>query len=64
VRKVQSVDKIFWPGIETMSKQDKESTRAFRSQDLFGDSKQVMIRHNDDWYRLMITKQNKLILVK
>jgi len=24
----------------------------------------VMIRHGEDWYRLMITKQGKLILTK
>jgi hemin uptake protein HemP len=34
------------------------------SMDLFREKKLVLIRHNDDWYKLMITKQNKLILTK
>lgn len=34
------------------------------SAQLFGSKKLVLIRHNDGWYRLMVTKQNKLILVK
>ena len=34
------------------------------SAEMFGDKKLVLIRHNDGWYRLMITKQNKLILMK
>ncbi len=40
------------------------SSPVFDSKDLFGDQKLVLIRHNDDWYRLLITKQNKLILMK
>ena len=34
------------------------------SQDLFMDGNLVLIRHGQDWYRLMITKQGKLILTK
>ena len=34
------------------------------SAEFFGGKKLVLIRHNGDWYRLMITKQNKLILMK
>lgn len=34
------------------------------SADLFGKKGLVLIRHNDSWYKLMITKQNKLILMK
>ena len=34
------------------------------SVDLFGEKRLVLIRHNEDWYKLMITKQNKLILMK
>ena len=35
------------------------------SNDLFGEEgKLVLIKHNDEWYRLMITKQRKLILTK
>jgi hemin uptake protein HemP len=34
------------------------------SKDLFGNSHLILIRHNSDLYRLMITKQGKLILTK
>lgn len=34
------------------------------SVELFKDKKLVLIRHNGDWYKLMVTKQNKLILTK
>ena len=34
------------------------------SAEIFGEKKLVLIRHNGDWYKLMITKQNKLILMK
>jgi hemin uptake protein HemP len=34
------------------------------SDDLFGSSALVLIKHREDWYRLMITKQGKLILTK
>lgn len=31
---------------------------------LFGDKKLILVRHRGDWYRLMITRQDKLILTK
>ncbi len=34
------------------------------SSDLFGEKRLVLIKHRDDWYRLMLTKQDKLILTK
>lgn len=34
------------------------------SEDLFGGDSLVLIKHKNDWYRLMITKQGKLILTK
>ena len=34
------------------------------SMDLFGNKKQVLIRHGQKVYRLMITRQGKLILNK
>ena len=37
---------------------------AIHSSDLFGEKKLVLIKHRDDWYRLMITKRDKLILTK
>ena len=38
--------------------------KALRSSDLFGKERLVLIQHNTDIYRLMITKQAKLILTK
>lgn len=34
------------------------------SSDLFGAGRLVLIRHKEDWYKLMVTRQNKLILMK
>jgi hemin uptake protein HemP len=43
---------------------DKASL-VIHSEDLFGkEGRLVLIKHNDGWYRLMITKQRKLILTK
>ena len=36
----------------------------FDSRDLFGKSKEVRVQHCKDEYRLLVTKSNKLILVK
>lgn len=45
-------------------KNDKRETRVLSSRDIFGDAKLVLIRHEDTTYRLMITRQGKLILNK
>jgi len=34
------------------------------SQNLFGDAKEIFIRHGDEMYRLTITRNGKLILQK
>lgn len=45
--------------------QDKGSSpRVFESRDLFDKEKVIIIRHENNSYRLMITKQGKLILNK
>lgn len=41
-----------------------QASLVVHSTDLFGDKRLVLIRHNGDWYRLVVTKQNKLILMK
>lgn len=41
-----------------------QAAQVIQSSELFGSKKMVLISHNDDWYKLMITKQNKLILMK
>ncbi len=41
-----------------------EASLVLHSEDLFGKGRLVLIQHKDHWYRLMITKQGKLILTK
>lgn len=42
-----------------------KASLVIHSQDLFGEEgRLVLIKHNEEWYRLMITKQRKLILTK
>ena len=48
---------------EKQSKQDPEK-KILRSKELFGDEKIVFIEHEKALYRLMITRQGKLILNK
>ena len=38
--------------------------RAVRSSDLFGGAKMVLIEHGGEQYRLIVTKNDKLILQK
>jgi len=38
--------------------------RLVKSRDLFADNREVIIEHNEDFYRLSITKAGKLILNK
>jgi hemin uptake protein HemP len=38
--------------------------RFYRSQDLFGNSNELVILHDAEEYRLRITRNNKLILTK
>lgn len=39
-------------------------TRTVASADLFGDAKTVLIEHAGEQYRLIVTKNNKLLLQK
>ena len=41
-----------------------EAALIIQSSELFKDSKLVLIQHKDQRYRLMVTKQGKLILTK
>ena len=38
--------------------------RVLRSEELFGTSREVKIRHNGQEYRLQVTRNGKLILIK
>ena len=42
----------------------ESASLVIHSEDLFGKGRLVLIRHNRDWYRLMVTRQGKLILTK
>ena len=48
-----------------MSQENKHpDTKTLRSKEIFGDEKVVLIEHERAVYRLMITRQGKLILNK
>lgn len=38
--------------------------RVVRSSELFGEQREIVIRHRDEDYRLRLTSSNKLILTK
>ena len=38
--------------------------KVLRSEELFGAAREIMIRHNGQEYRLQVTKNGKLILIK
>ena len=54
--------------METQAKEKVEiraaERRVLRSEELFGASREIMIRHNGQEYRLQVTKNGKLILIK
>lgn len=41
-----------------------DDARIIRSEDLFAGARVVLIRHADEQYRLLITRNNRLILQK
>ena len=41
-----------------------EARRVLRSEELFGASREITIRHNGQEYRLQVTRNGKLILIK
>lgn len=41
-----------------------QERRVVRSEDLFGASREISIRHNGQEYRLQVTRNGKLILIK
>jgi hemin uptake protein HemP len=43
---------------------DKAEPLAVTSEQLLGGRRQLIIRHGDERYRLMLTRSNKLILTK
>lgn len=40
------------------------TAKCFRSADLFGQAREVLIEHDSGYYRLRLTQGNKLILTK
>ncbi len=49
---------------ESISSLASLASLVIHSSDLFREKRLVLIKHRDDWYRLMLTKQDKLILTK
>jgi hemin uptake protein HemP len=41
-----------------------QDSRMLRSTDIFAGSREVLIAHGDEYYRLRLTRSNKLILHK
>jgi len=41
-----------------------EERKVLRSEELFGASREITIRHNGQEYRLQVTRNGKLILIK
>lgn len=50
--------------MESSKSSEKKSPKVISSQELFLGSQEILIRHNKDLYRLLITKAGKLILNK
>lgn len=40
------------------------TAKCYRSSDLFGQAREVLIEHDSGYYRLRLTQANKLILTK
>ena len=49
---------------ETHEQNGPANANAWSSEELFRGEKQVLIRHGDTLYRLIVTRQGKLILNK
>ena len=47
-----------------MDTRKEEPARKISSKELFGDAKVVLIEHEESVYRLLMTRQGKLILNK
>jgi hemin uptake protein HemP len=53
--------------METSTKEKIEARaerRVLRSEELFGAAREITIRHNGQEYRLQVTRNGKLILIK
>lgn len=49
---------------ESVSDLLRQASLVIHSEDLFDGGTLVLIKHRQDWYRLTITRQGKLILTK
>jgi hemin uptake protein HemP len=49
---------------ELSQREASSSARVLRTQELFGGSREIWIEHEGKYYRLRITRRNKLILQK
>ena len=61
---VDQLSKFYGAVVEESPKKPEPSAKKWTTQELFGCQKIVIIEHEDAQYRLMITKQGKLVLNK
>jgi hemin uptake protein HemP len=52
------------PSARGDAQQPQAGTRQVSSQQLLGSTKELLIEHNGEWYRLRETRARKLILTK
>jgi hemin uptake protein HemP len=52
------------PSQQAASRQTGEDPRVLRSDEILQGNREVTILHNDDRYRLLVTRSGKLILQK
>ncbi len=50
--------------LQTLANKNQKNEKILNSEDIFTGAREVLIRHKDEIYRLMITKTGKLILNK
>jgi hemin uptake protein HemP len=52
------------PAIDAAAASDRDAARVILSEELFAGERVVMIRHAGEQYRLLITRNDRLILQK
>jgi hemin uptake protein HemP len=52
------------PSMKEKTQTRPAERKVLRSEELFGAAREIMIRHNGQEYRLQVTKNGKLILIK
>ncbi|MBI4433080.1 MAG: hemin uptake protein HemP [Candidatus Omnitrophica bacterium] len=60
----EGVSALFKALIEDLKEKGEKDKAVFSTEELFGKKKEILIRHGEALYRLLITRQGKLILNK